>query len=57
MTASFPEIAEGARRQFVASTAIFEGEALAYNPLSEEYRPFQQTARRRRKHGVEETAD
>jgi DNA ligase-1 len=56
MTAAFPEIAEGARRQVVASTAIFEGEALAYNPLSDEYLPFQQTVRRRRKHGVEETA-
>jgi DNA ligase 1 len=56
LTASFPEIAEGARRQVVASTAIFEGEALAYNPLSDEYLPFQQTVRRRRKHGVEETA-
>ena len=42
--------------QVVASTAIFEGEALAYNPLSDEYLPFQQTVRRRRKHGVEETA-
>src|SRR5215216_1824991 len=56
MTASFPEIAEGARRQVVVDTAIFEGEALAYNPLSDEYLPFQQTVRRRRKHGVEETA-
>jgi DNA ligase-1 len=56
MTASFPEIAEGARRQVVASTAIFEGEALAYNPLSDEYLPFQQTVRRRRKHGVKEAA-
>ncbi|HKH37359.1 MAG TPA: ATP-dependent DNA ligase, partial [Rubrobacter sp.] len=40
----------------VASTAIFEGEALAYNPLSDEYLPFQQTVRRRRKHGVKEAA-
>jgi DNA ligase-1 len=56
LTASFPEIAESARRQVVASTAIFEGEALAYNPLSDEYLPFQQTVRRKRKHGVEETA-
>jgi DNA ligase-1 len=56
MTASFPEIAEGARQQVAASTAIFEGEALAYNPLSDEYLPFQQTVKRRRKHGVEETA-
>jgi DNA ligase 1 len=56
MTASFPEIAEGARRQVALGTAIFEGEALAYNPLSDEYLPFQQTVRRRRKHGIEETA-
>jgi DNA ligase 1 len=56
LTAAFPEITEGARRQVVASTAIFEGEALTYNPLSDEYLPFQQTVRRRRKHGVEETA-
>jgi DNA ligase-1 len=56
MTPSFPEIAEGARQQVVVGTAIFEGEALAYNPLSDEYLPFQQTVRRRRKHGVEETA-
>jgi DNA ligase 1 len=56
LTASFPEIVESARRQVVASTAIFEGEALAYNPLSDEYLPFQQTVRRKRKHGVEETA-
>jgi DNA ligase-1 len=56
LTAAFPEIAEGTRRQVVARTAIFEGEALAYNPLSDEYLPFQQTVRRRRKHGVEATA-
>jgi DNA ligase 1 len=55
MTASFPEIAEATRSQ-VVGTAIFEGEAVAYNPLSDEYVPFQQTVRRRRKHGVEETA-
>ena len=56
LTGIFPEIAEGARRQVSAGEAILEGEALAYNPLSEEYLPFQQTVRRRRKHGVEEAA-
>ena len=39
-----------------AEDAIFEGEALAYNPLSDEYLPFQETVRRRRKHGVEAAA-
>ena len=56
LTGIFPEIAEGARRQLSADEAILEGEALAYNPLSEEYLPFQQTVRRRRKHGVEVAA-
>jgi DNA ligase-1 len=56
LTGIFPEIVEGARRQVSAGEAILEGEALAYNPLSEEYLPFQQTVRRRRKHGVEEAA-
>jgi DNA ligase-1 len=55
-TASFPEIAAATRDQIRAATAIFEGEALAYNPLSDEYLPFQQTVQRRRKHAVAETA-
>lgn len=56
MTDMFPEIAEGTRAQVRAATAIFEGEAVAYNPESEEYRPFQETTRRRRKHQVAEMA-
>jgi DNA ligase-1 len=56
MSAAFPEIVAGVVRQIEAETAIFEGEALAYNPLAEEYLPFQQTMRRRRKHGVDEAA-
>ena len=56
MTDAFPEIATGAVRQIGAETAIFEGEALAYNPLSDEYLPFQQTMRRRRKHEIDATA-
>jgi DNA ligase-1 len=56
MSAAFPEIAAAARRQIAAHTAVFEGEALAYNPLSDEYLPFQQTMRRRRKHEIDATA-
>jgi DNA ligase-1 len=56
MTSSFPEIAMSAVRQLAAQSAIVEGEALAYNPFSGEYLPFQQTARRRRKHDVQATA-
>jgi len=56
MTEMFPEIAEGTRAQVRAERAIFEGEAVAYNPESEEYLPFQETTRRRRKHQVAEMA-
>ena len=43
------------RQQVHGRTAIFEGEAVAFNPASEEYFPFQETTKRRRKHNVEET--
>jgi hypothetical protein len=56
MTDAFPEIARGVTTQIAAQTAIIEGEALAYHPASDEYLPFQQTMRRRRKHGIAEAA-
>lgn len=54
MTDMFPEIVEGTRQQVKAERAIFEGEAVAYNLASEEYHPFQETTKRRRKYGIEE---
>lgn len=56
MSAMFPEIVEGARRQIRAHSAILDGEALAYHPESEEFLPFQETTRRRRKHRIAEVA-
>ena len=53
MTAMFPEIIEGALRQVRAETAILDAEALGYNPLSDEFLPFQETMRRRRKYDIE----
>ena len=38
-------------------TLILDGEAIGYNPQSEEYLPFQMTASRRRVHGIEEAAE
>jgi len=52
MTSMFPEIVEGTLSQVQAETAILDAEALAFNPLSEEFMPFQETTRRRRKHGI-----
>ncbi|EFH85316.1 ATP-dependent DNA ligase [Ktedonobacter racemifer] len=52
LTDMFPEILEATRTQVQAEQAILDGEALAYNATSEEFLPFQETTRRRRKHGV-----
>jgi DNA ligase 1 len=52
MTSMFPELVNGVLNQVQAETAILDAEALAFNPLSEEFLPFQETTRRRRKHGI-----
>jgi DNA ligase 1 len=56
MTHMFPELIQGALTQIKAKTAILDTEALAYQPESEEFLPFQETTKRRRKHGIEEMA-
>lgn len=56
MTHMFPEIIQATRKQVKAKTAILDCEALAYNPESEEFLPFQETTKRRRKHNIEEVA-
>lgn len=56
MTHMFPEIIKGALEQIKAKTAILDSEALAYNPDSEEFLPFQETTKRRRKYNIEEVA-
>lgn len=54
-TPMFPEIAIAAQK-LPARSVIFEGEAIAYNPETEEFEPFQETAKRKRKYGVKEKA-
>jgi DNA ligase-1 len=56
LTHMFPEIIEGTRKQVQADSVILDAESLAYNPASEEFLPFQETTRRRRKYNVEEMA-
>jgi DNA ligase-1 len=53
MTEMFPELVAAANRLKVENV-ILDGEAIAYNPESEEYAPFQETTARRRKEGIEE---
>jgi DNA ligase-1 len=55
-TLMFPELIEATRTQIKAKSVILDGEAIAYNPTSEEFLPFQETTKRRRKHNIEETA-
>jgi DNA ligase-1 len=52
----FPELTAAARIQIKADSAILDSEALAYNPQSEEFLPFQETTKRRRKHNILEMA-
>ncbi len=56
MTHMFPELIEGTLRQVKAKTVILDTEALAYQPESEEFLPFQETTKRRRKHNITEVA-
>ncbi|HET9946667.1 MAG TPA: ATP-dependent DNA ligase [Patescibacteria group bacterium] len=56
MTHMFPELIEAAKQQIKAKTAILDAEALAYSPASEEFLPFQETTKRRRKHNIEAVA-
>lgn len=56
MTHMFPELIIAAQIEVKAKSVILDGEALAYNPDSEEFLPFQETTKRRRKHGIEEMA-
>ena len=56
MTEMFPELVAAASRLKVKNV-ILDGEAIAYNPESEEYVPFQDTTARRRKEGIQELAE
>ncbi|MGH7245532.1 MAG: ATP-dependent DNA ligase [Candidatus Levyibacteriota bacterium] len=56
MTHMFPELIKGTLAQVKAKSVILDSEALAYNPDSEEFLPFQETTKRRRKHNIAETA-
>ena len=55
MTEMFPELVAAASKLKVKNV-ILDGEAIAYNPDSEEYVPFQETTARRRKEDIEEFA-
>ncbi|MBT9174732.1 MAG: DNA ligase B [candidate division WS2 bacterium] len=53
-TSMFPDLVEGLLVQVKANSCILEGEAVAYNPDTGEFYPFQMTAQRKRKYNIEE---
>ena len=55
-THAFPDLVNGVLNEVKAESVILEGEAIAYNPLTNEFLPFQETTKRRRKYGVDEAA-
>jgi len=53
VTPMYPDIVEGVVREIKADEAIFEGEAIAYDPKTGRYLPFQETVQRKRKYDIE----
>ena len=56
MSQMFPELLAGTLEQVRADSVILDAETLAYNPESDEFLPFQETTRRRRKYHIETMA-
>lgn len=56
VTFMYPDVVEGLVSQIDADEVILEGEAIAYNPDTNEYLPFQLTSQRKRKYDIEEMA-
>jgi len=56
-TAMLPDVRAGVLAQVSAQTAVFEGEALAYDVNSGEFLPFQVTSQRKRKHDIDRMKD
>ncbi len=57
MTHMFPELIAGTLKQVRAKNVILDSEAMAYQRESEEFLPFQETTKRRRKHNIEEMSE
>ena len=50
----FPDIVSAVLKQVKVKTAIFEGEALSYDPETGECLPFQVTVKKKRKYDIAE---
>lgn len=52
----YPDIIEGVLKQVKATSIIFEGEAIGFDPATGSFLPFQETVQRKRKYGITEKA-
>lgn len=52
ITHQYPDVVELAKKNIKASEAIVEGEIVAYDPDTNELKPFQELMRRKRKHDI-----
>ncbi len=56
MSLMFPDLVE-ALEHIPAQTVIMEGEAIVYDENTQTFLPFQETVKRKRKHGIEEVLE
>ncbi len=56
VTHMYPDIVAAAEREMAASEAILDVEAIAYDPKTGKYKPFQETVQRKRKYDISKFA-
>jgi DNA ligase-1 len=56
MSEMFPELAS-ACQHVGTDSVVFEGEAIVHDPITGQFLPFQETVKRKRKHGVAQAAE
>ncbi len=54
MSAMFPDLVKAFEKYDTSPSLIVDGEAVVYDPATNKYLPFQETVKRKRKHGIEE---
>lgn len=54
VTTMYPEIVAAAEKEIKAHEVILDGEAIAYNPKTGKFLPFQETVQRKRKYNIEQ---
>jgi len=56
VTAMFPDVVEGVKKEVKAKEAILDGEAIGFDPKTGKFLPFQETIKRKRKYEIDQKA-